>query len=75
MSQQRKRKKDKKKELTPAQARKLLLKEVQLRIARCQMRVNKVLEEENCILDCSIMVTARGNFPRIEIRPKPEGEQ
>lgn len=62
-------------ELASAQARQLLAKEVQARIARCRMKVNKVLEDEDCLLDCSMIVTARGNFPRIEIRPKPEGEQ
>ena len=60
--------------LTPELAKALLTSERQTRIQRCRQKIEKVLAEENCLLDCSVIVTAQGNIVQIQVRAKPETE-
>lgn len=61
-------------ELTPEMAKALLRVERQARVQRCQKKIGQALAEENCVLDCSIVITAQGNIPQIQVRPAPETE-
>ena len=60
--------------LTPELAKAMLTAERQARIQRCRQKIERALAEENCLLDCSIIITAQGNIPQIQIRVKPEAE-
>lgn len=57
------------KEISAEKAKKMLLKEQQERVKRCQEKIQKALEEERCILDCQMIITERGNFKQINIVP------
>jgi len=62
------------KEITPEQAKEVLEKEVQKRVADCSERINAALKEYDCRLDTSITVSSQGNFPIVRVvpnEPKP----
>lgn len=51
-------------------AKALLEKDKQDRIERVGEGIKKLLETENCDLDISVIVTARGNIPQLNIIAK-----
>jgi len=50
-----------------AQAKALIEQEKQDRIKRCEAKINQALEEERCSLDVTVLITARGNVPQLNI--------
>lgn len=48
---------------------------VELRVKRCQEKINKALEEENCSLDASITISSIGvqrNVRVVPLKDKPQ---
>jgi hypothetical protein len=52
------------------QARAVLLRERENRVKRCQDRINKILEEENCAMYVAMLVTPEGNRPQLTVISK-----
>jgi len=64
-------KREKKKiELSDKEIASLQGKKKQERIKRCAEKLQALLKEENCELDVSVVVTAKGNFPQLNIIAK-----
>jgi ATP-dependent Zn protease len=53
--------------MTPEQAKKLIDNEIQERVSRCSNRISEILQEENCRLDITMLLTTQGNIPQIAI--------
>jgi hypothetical protein len=53
--------------LDTAQARALIEQEKQDRVKRCEAKINQALQEERCGLDVSVIISAKGNFPQLNI--------
>jgi len=54
-------------ELNPSKAKELIEKDKKERSERCRQMIEKALQETKCELSASMAITARGNFPRIDI--------
>jgi hypothetical protein len=65
--------KEKKEEITTEKARQILIKENQEKQRKCQQEIQAVLDKFGCVLDASMVVTARGNVPQITIAVKQTG--
>ena len=65
--------KKKKEEISTEKARQVLVKENQDKIENCRKEIQAVLDRNGCILDASILVTARGNVPQINIAVRQAG--
>lgn len=61
--------------LTTDQARAVLQKENARKIAECKKEVQKALDKYNCTIDCSMVVTARGNIPQVQIVAKVDTQE
>lgn len=55
-----------------AAAKKIIKEEHLKRVERCQDKIQRALKEENCFLDAVMIVSQRGVFPQINIKPNPE---
>lgn len=44
--------------------------ERQARINKCSREIQKVLDENLCVIDCEMICNQKGNFPRIMILSK-----
>lgn len=53
-----------------AKANLLIQQQNEERIARVNEGINKLLQEYNCVLDVSVLITAQGNKPMINILPQ-----
>jgi hypothetical protein len=53
-------------------AKKLIEDELLKRVERCQSKIQQALKEENCFLDAVMIVSQRGVFPQINIKPNLE---
>ena len=56
--------------LDPQSAREALAAEAKARIDACAAEINSVLEKNRCVLDISVVVSARGCQPQLNILPK-----
>ena len=54
-------------DITPEQAKQALETEKKLRTQRCTNRIAEVLREESCKLDVSVLITAQGNVPQLQV--------
>lgn len=61
---------EKKVELSDREIAEIQGKKKQARIRRCAEKLQALLKEENCELDVSVVVTAKGNFPQLNIIAK-----
>lgn len=55
-------------------ARETLQKEASERIQKCASELKELLARNKCTLEVSMLVTARGNIPQINIMPVLEEE-
>jgi hypothetical protein len=53
--------------LDAVQARVLIEQEKQDRVKRCEAKINQALQEERCGLDVTVLITAKGNIPQLNI--------
>ncbi len=53
--------------LDTAKAKALIEQEKQDRVKRCEAKINQALQEEGCSLDVTVLITARGNLPQLNI--------
>lgn len=49
------------------EAKKISIEERQKQIQKCGEKIGKILEEEGCSLECSMLITSNGVIPRINI--------
>jgi hypothetical protein len=49
------------------EAKALLEQEKQDRVKRCEAKINQALQEERCGLDVTVLITAKGNIPQLNI--------
>ena len=54
-------------------AKQMIEMEKQMRVERCRIKIQKALEEENCILDSQTIITSRGVNATVVIMAKIEG--
>ena len=57
-------------EMTELEISALQLKKNEEKVAKCKVGLEKLLIESGCELDISVIVTARGNIPQLNIIPK-----
>jgi hypothetical protein len=53
-------------------AKELLNQQMTERIERCRIKIEQVLQEENCFIDVAMLISVQGIMPQIAIKPKPE---
>lgn len=56
--------------LTPTDARAILETEAKTRVERCRVRVQAVLDEEQCTLDVTVLLRAGQVIPQVQIVSK-----
>lgn len=56
-------------EVNADQAREILNRATQAKVAACSKDIQKVLNEHDCHIDVAVLVTKHGNFPQLKIVP------
>jgi hypothetical protein len=53
-------------------AKELLNQKLTERIARCQKKIEEILQDEGCFIDVAMVISRQGILPQIIIKPNPE---
>ncbi len=58
------------KDISTEEAEQVLKEETEKRAEVCRKEVQEILDKNNCVIDIAMILTVKGNIPKIQIVPK-----